>query len=178
MKSPIALAIAVSTLVLDGCCATPQATAWKQAYSSFDLLSEHSVKENASPFSYNSQGVPLEKVLKIYEKLSGRTVIAGQLPDARFNLRSATPLSRIEALQMLDTVLAQNHITMVLAGDRAVKAVPAEKAHSESPPEITLPWRLLPDSSSMMSRTVHLQHLKPSCAESPQRLIPPAQSPA
>jgi type II secretory pathway component GspD/PulD (secretin) len=162
MKSTIAVTIAASALVLAGCCTTPQAKTWKQTYSSFDLPSEHPAKDGASRFSYNSQDVPLDQVLKIYEQLSERAVIAGQLPDIRINLRTARPLSRIEALQMLDTVLAQNHIAMVLSGDNAVKAVPAEKAHRECPPEITLPWRLLPESSSVMSRTVHLQHFKPT----------------
>ena len=162
MKSPIALTIAASALVLAGCCTTPQAKTWKQTYSSFDLASEHPAKDRARQFSYNTNGVPLDEVLRIYEELSGRAVIAGQLPDTKIDLRAGAPLSRIEALQMLDSVLAQNHIAMVLSGDKAVKAVPAEKASSESPPEITLPWRLLPESSSMMSRTVHLQHMKPS----------------
>ena len=74
----------------------------------------------------------------MYEHVSGRTVIAGQLPAANFTFRSATPLTRIEALQMLDTVLAQNHVAMVLSGDKAVKAVPEMKVATESPPEISL----------------------------------------
>jgi type II secretory pathway component GspD/PulD (secretin) len=102
------------------------------------------------------------QVLKIYEEVSGRTVLSGQVPDVRIAFRTAAPLNRIEALQMLDTVLAQNHIAMVLVGDKAVKAVPSAAAATESPPEISLPWQSLPESSSAMSRTVHLQHLKPS----------------
>ena len=100
--------------------------------------------------------------MKLYENLSGRTVIVGAVSTKMISFRSATPLNRIEALQMLDTVLAQAHIAMVLSGDKMVKAVPADKAWSESPPEITLPWRQLPESSSIMSRTVHLEHLRPS----------------
>jgi type II secretory pathway component GspD/PulD (secretin) len=162
MKNIIGLVIAVSALALVAGCAPPQAKAWKQTYSSFDLPSEHPAEGIASRLSYNSQGVPLEEVMKLYETLSGRTVIVGQLSTNRINFRSATPLNRIEALQMLDTVLAQAHIAMVLSGDKMVKAVPADKAWSESPPEITLPWRQLPESSSIMSRTVHLEHLRPS----------------
>ena len=44
----------------------------------------------------------------------------------------------------------------------AVKAVPAAQAASESPPEITLPWRSLPDSGSYMMRRVHLRTRRPS----------------
>lgn len=73
-------------------------------------------------------------------------------------------MSRIQLLQMLDTVLAQNGIAMVLSGDDAVKAVPVARANLETPPNINLPWRLLPDSSSVMLRTVHLKRIKPSDA--------------
>jgi len=62
----------------------------------------------------------------------------------------------------LDTVLAENGIAMVLAGDTAVKAVPVAQAAQESPPEISLPWRSLPDSGSFMMRTVQLKKLRPS----------------
>jgi type II secretory pathway component GspD/PulD (secretin) len=64
---------------------------------------------------------------------------------------------------------------MVLSGDKMVKVVPAAAARTESPPEITLPWRSLPESSSIMSRTVHLQHLKPS--EILPALVPLARLP-
>jgi len=57
-------------------------------------------------------------------------------------------------------VLAENGIAMVLAGDHAVKAVPVATAASENPPEITLPWASLPDSSSPMTRTVTVKNLQ------------------
>ena len=65
-------------------------------------------------------------------------------------------------MQLLDTVLAENGIAMVLAGDTAVKAVPVAQATQESPPEVSLPWRSLPDSGSFMMRTVQLKKLRPS----------------
>lgn len=71
-------------------------------------------------------------------------------------------MSQIQFLQMLDTVLAQNGIVMVLSGDDAVKAVTTSEAIAAVPPEINLPWKLLPESSSVMMRTVHLKKLKPS----------------
>ena len=71
-------------------------------------------------------------------------------------------MSQIQFLQMLDTVLAQNGIAMVLSGDDAVKAVTTTQAIAAVPPEISLPWQLLPESSSVMTRTVHLKRSKPS----------------
>lgn len=162
MKSIIAIPLAAVTLALAGCCTIREPETLKQTYSSFDLPSEHSTVDATNRLSYETKELPVTEVLKMYEEISRRTVIAGLLPNVRITFRSAMPLTRIEALQMLDTVLAQNHIAMVLSGDNAVKAVPAAAALTESPPEITLPWRLLPESGSVMSRTVRLQNLKPS----------------
>ncbi len=132
----------------------------KQTFSSFDLPSEHNAENLQASGNINLQGVPAAEVLKLYGTLSGRTVISGPLPAATISLRSSAPLNRIQMLQMLDTVLAQNGIAMVLSGDDAVKAVPASNAVNEDPPEITLPWQLLPDSSSMMSRSVQLKNAR------------------
>ena len=162
MKSTTTIMGMLTAIILAGCSKLPEARTIKETYSSFDLPSEHSVKDAANHLSYEAQDLPLPAVLRMYEEISGRTVITGKLTEATISFRSATPLTRIEALQMLDTVLAERDIAMVLLGDKMVKAVPATAAWTESPPEITLPWRSLPESSSMLSRTVHLQHLKPT----------------
>jgi type II secretory pathway component GspD/PulD (secretin) len=116
--------------------------------------------ENLPSGVINFQNVDLEQVLKIYGALSRRTVVQGSLPAVNLNLRSETPLTRIESLQLFDCVLAANGIAMVLSGENAVKAVPVATAAGENPPEINLPWEALPDSSSPMSRTVQLKNLK------------------
>jgi hypothetical protein len=132
----------------------------KRTYSSFDQPAAAADEETLPSGSINFQNVPLEQVLKVYEALSGRTVIRGTLPIISITLQSATPLTRIQTLQLFDSVLAENGIAMVLAGDHAVKAVPVATAASENPPEITLPWASLPDSSSPMTRTVTVKNLQ------------------
>jgi type II secretory pathway component GspD/PulD (secretin) len=85
---------------------------------------------------------------------------------------------------LLDTALAENGIAMVLAGDFAVKAVPAAQAATESPPEITLPADKLPDSGSFMMRTVKLKKVRAvevipvlqPFAKAPNALVPIAAS--
>ncbi len=160
MKKTIALVVVASSLWLAGGCATHPAQAYKQTYSSFDLPSDHPPETLMAGGTMNFQGVSLDTVLIIYQQLSGRTVIRASLPDAKITLRTQSPLSRVQALQLFDTVLAQNGIAMVLCGDNAVKAVPANQAVSESPPEIALPWERLPVSSSCMMRTVQLKNLQ------------------
>jgi hypothetical protein len=130
----------------------------RRTYSSFDLPA--TADQTMPSGMINFQNVPLEQLLKIYGALSGRTAVHGNLPTLSITIRSATPLNRIETLQLFDTVLAQNGIAVVLSGDKAVKAVPVATVAEENPPEITLPWTQLPDSSSPMSRTVLLKNVR------------------
>ena len=134
MKSTTTIMGMLTALILAGCDKMPEARTVKETYSSFDLPSEHLVKDAANRLSYEAQDLPLPAILKMYEQISGRTVITGQLAEATISFRSGTPLTRIEALQMLDTVLAEQDIAMVLSGDKMVKAVPSAPAVPAGPP--------------------------------------------
>ncbi|HEY5913501.1 MAG TPA: hypothetical protein VJA21_23180 [Verrucomicrobiae bacterium] len=148
-------------------CATGSNTNPKKShprtFSSFDVPSGRPAQSGFPVGNLNFQNVELTQVLAVYQEISQRTVVRPTtLPAPTISLRNQTPLSRVEALQLLDTVLAENGIAMVLAGDTAVKGVPVAQASQESPPEISLPWRSLPESGSFMMRTVQLKRLRPS----------------
>ncbi len=152
-----------------GCCTAPRdagtaASVKPRTYSSFGVVNGHAGKDEIlQPGNLNFQNTDLAQVLQIYQEISGRTVIRpATLPAPTISVRNQTPLTKVQTLQLLDTVLAQNGIVMVLAGDTAVKAVPQAQAPAESPPEITLPWKDLPESASYMMRRVHLKGLRPS----------------
>jgi type II secretory pathway component GspD/PulD (secretin) len=161
MKFILAIFI-TGAVLLSGCTTSHPAKGFKPTYSSFDQPSDHPREEPAPKGTINFQGVEVEQVLKIYGAVSGRTVIHGTLPSVKITLENTAPVNRVEMLQLFDTVLAQNGIVMVLAGDNTVKTVPVGKAAGESPPEIPLPWRQLPESSSFMMQTVKLKHVRPS----------------
>ncbi len=168
------------TLGLAGCCTTPStgsaAKTQPRTYSSFDVANSRGTHDELQVGSLNFQNTDLAQVLAIYQEISGRTVIRpATLPAPAISVRNQTPLSKVQALQLLDTVLAQNGIAMVLAGDSAVKAVPEVQAGMASPPEITLPWKSLPESGSFMMRRVPLKTLKPS--EVVPVLLPMAKAP-
>jgi type II secretory pathway component GspD/PulD (secretin) len=133
----------------------------KTTYSSFDLPSEHPGDEPANGVVH-FDGVDVGEVLNLYGALSKRTVVHGALPAAQIHLTTSASLTKIQVLQQMDTALAENGIAMVLSGDDAVKAVPSGSVPGESPPEITLPWQSLPDSSSPMTRTVRVKYYRPS----------------
>jgi type II secretory pathway component GspD/PulD (secretin) len=147
-------------LGLTACCKSPSAGAQKRTFSSFDIPARGAGKDVIAAGTINFQNAELEQVLAIYQELSRRSVIRSTLPHPMITVRNETPLTRVEVLQLLDTVLAQNGIAMVLAGETAVKAVPEAMAIAEAPPEITVPLEELPDSGSFMSRTVQLKKVK------------------
>jgi type II secretory pathway component GspD/PulD (secretin) len=152
-------------LGLTGCCtgraASSEAKASKRTYSSFDVPAQGAGKEVMAAGMINFQNADQFQVLAIYQELSCRTVIRpSTLPAPTISVRNQIPLTRVQVLQLLDTVLAQNGITMVLSGETMVKAVPQGQAVTECPPNITLPVEELPDSSSIMSRTVQLKNVK------------------
>jgi general secretion pathway protein D len=164
-KRPLAL-VALLCLGMAGCathCTNHSENSKPQAFSSFDVPSGRPAQREFLAGSLNFQNAELTQVLAIYQEISKRTVIRpATLPTSTISLRNQAPLSRVEALQLMDTALAANGIAMVLAGDTAVKAVPVAQAAQESPPEVSLPWRSLPDSGSFMMRTVQLKKLRPS----------------
>ena len=162
MKISVSLVCALSTFLLAGCITNQPTKGYKTTFSSFDLPAEHRAETLMTNGVVNFKGVSVEQVLEIYQELSGRTVIRGPLPEARINLRTKTPLNRIQMLQVLDSVLAENGIVMVLSGDSAVKAVNVAAVNTASPPEMTRPWEQLPDSSSYMMRTVRVKYVRPS----------------
>jgi general secretion pathway protein D len=166
-------AIALTGLLCLGlvaCSTSPPAKAKPQTFSSFDTPVRRAGQPPLIAGTLDFRNADVSQVLDIYQELSGRTVIRANLPAPTITVRNQTPLNRIEALQLLDTVLAQNGITMVLVGDTAVKAVPQAGASAEAPPEINRPWQALPESGSFMTCTVRVKHYRPS------ELVPVLQS--
>ena len=106
---------------------------------------------------------PLEQVLEFYAELTGRTVLRpASLPATQITLRTQTPLTKDEAIQALDTVLALNGITMMNVGEKFVLAVPSNQALQEAPPFNTNTEAQLPEASQYLTKIVELKHILPS----------------
>jgi type II secretory pathway component GspD/PulD (secretin) len=109
------------------------------------------------------ENAELAQVLSLYAEVSGRSVIRGaNLPDVKITFSNQTPMSAVEVLQALDTVLAAEGIAMVFLGTQYVKAVPAEKAHLEPGPVVELQPEQLPESSSFLIYIVKLKNVTAS----------------
>ena len=150
-------------LVGCGTTKTHQPQVPKTSFSSFDQPVPGVAEKIYGVNEINFKGMFLDDVLAIYAETSGRNVIrSGTLPKTSITLLNKTPVTRVETLQLFDTVLAQNGIAMVLSGEKSVKTVHIPAAGQEAGPVIDLPADQLPDSSSFMVRIVHLKKTKPS----------------
>ena len=153
-----AAAVALICVWLASCGANRLSASPKHTFSSFDPPKGPAAAMQFDAGMLRLAEADLDQILNLYQEVSARTVIrATNLPPVRISLHNQTPLTRVETLQLLDTTLFQNGITMVLVGDASVKAVPNREAGSEVPPSIDIRAGELPDSSSYMTCTVALK---------------------
>ena len=155
----------------------PNSAVRKAASRTFSSFDPPSPGEKLTP----AQGIKfdqadLAQVLKLYAEISGRSIIpAGNLPDVKFTFSNQTPMSTVEILQALDTLLAAQGVTTVFLGTQYVKVVPAREAHLEPGPVVELQPDQLPDSSSLLIYIVKLKNVK--AMEAVQALQPFAKLP-
>ena len=110
----------------------------------------------------NFQGVDVSQVLDVYAQLVGRTMLRAGLPSAQIILRTETPLTKTEAIQALQAVLALNGIALVNVGDKFVKVLPIDQANSAGAKIDRGDASLLPEMGSYVTHIVQLKYIKPS----------------
>jgi general secretion pathway protein D len=113
-------------------------------------------------YSYNFEGVDVNQVLEVYAQLVGRTLLRAGLPAAQIILKTESPLTRSEAIQALQAVLALNGISLVNIGDKFVKVLPSDQANGAGAPLDYSSATNLPDMGSYVTHIVQLKYLKPS----------------
>jgi general secretion pathway protein D len=103
------------------------------------------------------------QVLAIYAKLVNRTILRpATLPTASIVLKTQTELTRLEAIQALDAVLALNGISMINVSDKFVKALPLAQANAAGAPISTNAADNLPELGSYVTHIVQTKHIKPT----------------
>jgi len=122
------------------------------------------------------QDAELLQVLEFYQDLTGRTVIRpATLPPTKISVRTQTPLTRREAVQLLDSILSMNQISMTPQGEKFVKAVPSANVQMEARAFNQLAHGDLPESGSIVAQVVQLSNAAPR--EVAQALQPFAKLP-
>jgi general secretion pathway protein D len=111
----------------------------------------------------NFPATDLNQVLQIYAELVNRTVLRpANLPAPLITLKTQTPLSKKEAIQAFDAVLAMNGITMINIGEKFVKAVPTAQANQEGAPINRADGASLPEIGHYVTHVVQLKYVKPT----------------
>jgi len=124
----------------------------------------NAVSEEVLPAgTINFPATDLNQVLQIYSELVGRTVLRPtSLPAPTISLKTQTPLTRHEAIQAFDAVLALNGIAVVNVGDKFVKVVPNAQAGQVGAPFSKEPGDQLPDLGQFVTHVVQTTYVKPS----------------
>jgi general secretion pathway protein D len=114
-------------------------------------------------YTYNFPGVDVDQVLDVYADLVGRTLLIGQgLPKVSITLKTQSPLTRSEAIEALQAVLAMNGISVINIGDKFVKVVPSAQANQEAAPFNEAPASQLPELGTYVTHIVQLHYVTPS----------------
>ena len=113
-------------------------------------------------YTYNLQGVDVNQVLDLYADLVGRTLIRGPLPQASIILHTQSMLTKTEAIQALQAVLALNGIAVINIGDKFAKVLPVTDANAAGAPFSEQGRAQLPDLGSYVTHIVQLKYIKPS----------------
>ena len=116
----------------------------------------------AAGYKYNFPGVDVGQVLDIYSDLVGRTLIRGVVPQASITLKTQSPLTKTEAIEALQAVLALNGVALINIGDKFVKVLPPDQAGSSGGSLDSTDAAHLPEMGSYITHIVQLQHVKPS----------------
>ena len=113
------------------------------------------------------QDADLNQVLDIYQELTGRTLLkSGTLPQAKISVKSQTPLTRSEAINALDTILAMNQIATTFQGTKFIKVVAAQGVGQEAEKFNDIPWEYLPEASKVVTHIVQLKNALPNDVQS------------
>ncbi len=141
---------------------TPAATSLAAPGASAATNASQATEKEIPAYSYNFEGVDVNQVLEVYAQLVERTLLRAGLPGAQIILKTESPLTKSEAIQALQAVLALNGISLVNIGDKFVKVLPSDQAAGAGAPLDYSSATNLPEMGSYVTHIVQLQHLKPS----------------
>ncbi len=90
--------------------------------------------DQAATIDFEFQGAPITAILDWYSRLTQRSIISAPNLNAQINFRSQSKLTRAEAIQALDSVLAINNIAAIPLGEKFLKIVQITTAKQEGLP--------------------------------------------
>jgi len=103
-------------------------------------------------------GAPVQAVLDYYARLTKRSIIAAPNLAGVIRFRSQTELTRAEALQALDSVLAIHSISVIPMGEKFLKVVQSPTAKQEGVRIGSGDPTVLPAADSFLAQVVRIQY--------------------
>jgi len=119
-------------------------------------------EEMIPPGTIDFTSADVSQVLDIYAKLVNRTILRAALPDAKIILKTQTPLTRTEAIEALQAVLAMNNISLIPMGDKFLKVVQSDQANTAGGQLDVSGTTNLPDLGTYVTHIAQLKYVKPS----------------
>jgi len=120
-------------------------------------------EETIAPGMIDFRQADLNQVLDIYSLLVNRTILRpATLPAPTVTLKTQTLLTKKEAIQALDAVLALNGITMINVADKFVKALPEAQGNTAGARFHTNAAATLPELGQYITHVVQLKYAQPS----------------
>ena len=116
--------------------------------------------------TFNYEGVDVNQVLNVYADMVGRTLLHAGLPQATIVLKTQSPLTRTEAIEALQAVLALNGIVVVNIGEKFVKVLPPDQAGASGGSLDSTDAAHLPDVGTYVTHIAQLKYVKPSVVAS------------
>jgi general secretion pathway protein D len=118
--------------------------------------------QETAGYTFTYEGVDVSQVLDVYADMVGRTLIRGVLPPASIILKTQSPLTKTEAIEALQAVLAINGISVVNIGDKFAKVGQSGDAATFGAKLDSTDAAHLPDMGSFVTHIVQLNYVKPS----------------
>jgi general secretion pathway protein D len=111
----------------------------------------------------NLKEMDINQFLSFYSQVVGRTILRpATLPAPTITIRNETPLTRTEAIQMLDAVLAINGIAIIPFGEKFAKALPVGEANTGGGRVNEGLAKDLPELGQYVTHVAQLKFVKPS----------------
>jgi general secretion pathway protein D len=130
---------------------------------STDAGTNNALEEVLPAGMINFPATDLNQVLQVYGELVGRTVLRPtSLPAPTITLKTQTPLTKREAIQAFDAVLALNGIAAVNVGDKFVKVVPMTQAGNVGAAFTKQSADQLPDIGQYVTEVIQVTNAKPT----------------
>ena len=113
---------------------------------------------DAATIDFEFQGAPITAILDWYARLTNRSIISAPNLQATVIFRSQTKLTKDEAIQALDSVLAINNIAAIPLGEKFLKIVQINTAKQEGIPV----GRIVSPADTLGTQIIALKNAKAS----------------